>query len=157
VQTFLPYQSFERSAQVLDPLRLGKQRVEALQIHRALVRPVYGWKHHPAVLMWAGHEEALLCYATAACEEWRRRGHADSCLVQMLDESRVGVPRPQRALERAGALPGWLGKRTFHRSHQSALVRKDRHWYRAHFPDVPDDLPYVWPVRREPHARRPAS
>jgi hypothetical protein len=157
VQTFLPYPSFERSARVLDPVRLGKQRVEAMQIHRALIRPSYGWKHHPAVLMWAGREEALLCYATAVCAEWQRRGHPDSCLVQMLDESRVGVPRPQRVLKEAGALPGWLGGRAFHRSHQSALVRKNPHWYRAQFPDVPDDLPYVWPVQRETAARRQTS
>jgi hypothetical protein len=156
VQTFLPYPSFERSARVLDPVRLGKQRVEALQVHRALIRPTYGWKHHPAVLMWAGHEEALLCYATAVCEEWRRRGHPDSCLAQMLDESRVGVPRRQQALKQAGGLPGWLGGRAFHCSHRSALVRKDPLWYRAHFPDVLDDLPYVWPVRSEVATLRPA-
>ena len=33
MQTFLPYADFQRSAQVLDYKRLGKQRVEALQIH----------------------------------------------------------------------------------------------------------------------------
>jgi hypothetical protein len=156
VQTFLPYPSFERSARALDPARLGKQRVEAMQIHRALIRPAYGWKHHPAVLMWAGCEEALLCYATAVCAEWRRRGHPDACLAQMLDESRVGVPRSQQALKAAGTVPTWLGGRAFHRSHRSALVRKDPHWYRPRFPDVPDDLPYVWPVQRGPASRRPS-
>ncbi len=29
---------------------------------------------------------------------------------------------------------------------QSALVRKDPDHYRAQFPDVSDDLPYVWPL-----------
>jgi len=29
------------------------------------------------------------------------------------------------------------------------LVRKDPGHYRALFPDVPDDLEYLWPVRRE--------
>ena len=28
-----------------------------------------------------------------------------------------------------------------------ALDRKDPGFYRPRFPDVPDDLPYVWPVR----------
>jgi hypothetical protein len=32
-------------------------------------------------------------------------------------------------------------------------VRKDPHHYRPLFPQVPDDLEYVWPVRR---ADRPA-
>ncbi len=62
MQTFLPYPDFEASARVLDDRRLGKQRVEALQVLRALTRAQYGWKHHPAVRMWAGHEEALAAY-----------------------------------------------------------------------------------------------
>jgi hypothetical protein len=64
------------------------------------------------------------------------------------DLADVGVPgvRSQAQLARAGRLPGWLGDPAFHRSHQSALVRKDPDWYRPHFPDVPDDLPYVWPA-----------
>jgi hypothetical protein len=35
VQTFLPYADFAESARVLDRARLGKQRVEALQVLRA--------------------------------------------------------------------------------------------------------------------------
>ena len=35
--------------------------------------------------------------------------------------------------------------RAFHRSHQAALVRKLPEHYRRLFPDVPDDLPYIWP------------
>jgi hypothetical protein len=44
-------------------------------------------------------------------------------------------------------LPSWLGEPALHRSHQSALVRKLPEHYRPLFPEVPDDLPYVWPVR----------
>ena len=36
VQTFLPYPDFERTAEVLDDRRLGKQRVEVLQILNAM-------------------------------------------------------------------------------------------------------------------------
>jgi hypothetical protein len=39
VQTFLPYPDFERTAEVLDDRRLGKQRVEVLQILNAIHRP----------------------------------------------------------------------------------------------------------------------
>jgi hypothetical protein len=150
MQTFLPYQSFRHSARVLDPARLGKQRVEALQILRALTRPVYGWKHHPAVGMWRGHEDALVAYAEEICAEWCRRGSADRCLEQILAERGVESPLTQRQLEEAGELPPWLGRRAFHRSHQSALVRKKPEWYRPHFPTVPDDLPYVWPAPAQP-------
>jgi len=62
VQTFLPYADFAATASVLDPSRLGKQRVEAPQIVRAVTVPGYGWRHHPAARMWRGYEEALGAY-----------------------------------------------------------------------------------------------
>jgi hypothetical protein len=155
MQTFLPYPSFARSAAVLDPRRLGKQRVEALQILRALTRSDYGWQHHPAVLMWRGHEEALVAYGAAVCEQWCRRGSPDTCLEQMLREVGLDSPRSQPELRLACALPPWLGRRAFHRSHRSALVRKQPEWYRPRFPGVPGDLAYVWPVRaRTPRGGR---
>lgn len=151
MQTFLPYPNFAQSAAVLDARRLGKQRVEAMQILRALTRPVYGWKHHPAVLMWRGHEEALGAYAVAICREWCRRGHADTCEGRIMDDlAAAAVPTPPRSqieLGDADALPPWLGDLAVHRSHRSALLRKDPGWYAFRFDDVPDDLPYVWPVR----------
>ena len=54
MQTFLPVADFAESARLLDSPRLGKQRVETLQILRALELPDYGWANHPAVLMWRG-------------------------------------------------------------------------------------------------------
>jgi len=54
MQTFLPQISFKESAECLDNRRLGKQRVEAMQIMKALLLPEYGWKNHPAVKMWKG-------------------------------------------------------------------------------------------------------
>ena len=150
MQTFLPYPDFGRSARALDDRRLGKQRVEALQILRALTYPTYGWKSHPAVLMWAGFEEALVAYALAVCAEWRRRGFADTVEESIArDAAAVGLHRirSQGELSAAGELPAWLGDEALHRSHRSALVRKDPEHYRPRFPDVPDDLPSHWPGR----------
>ena len=152
MQTFLPWPDFAASAVALDTRRLGKQRVEGLQIVRALTWPVYGWKHHPAVLMWRGFEEALGSYCVEICAEWTRRGHRDTCEVKIMADlaaANVHVPaRTQRQLARAGQLPSWLGDDDLHRSHRSALLRKDSEWYRRQFGDVPPDLPYVWPIRR---------
>ncbi|QNN52063.1 MSMEG_6728 family protein [Nocardioides mesophilus] len=148
MQTFLPYPDFERSARSLDDKRLGKQRVEGIQVLRGLVRPGYGWRHHPAVLMWKGHEEALVRYALTCCEVWVGRGFADTCattLVTDLREAGTSTVRSQPELREAAALPVWLGDEAFHRSHRSALLRKDPEHYRSLFSDVPDDLPYVWP------------
>lgn len=160
MQTFLPDPDFAATAQLLDSKRLGKQRVEAMQILRALTRHPYGWKSHPAVLMWAGYEEALVAYALAVCREWCRRGHNDTVATTIVDDLReaVGVERvrSQAELAAAGALPPWLSDTSLHLSHRSALVRKDPAFYRPLFPDVPDDVPYVWPVRvpKAPRRRR---
>lgn len=156
MQTFLPYPDFERCAEVLDTRRLGKQRVEVLQIMRALTVEGYAWKHHPAVLMWKGYEAALVAYGVAICREWRRRGFADTCEAKILIDARgAGVrrARSQATLENGGRLPPWLGDTALHRSHQSSLVRKDPEHYGPRFPGVPDDLPYEWPVRKEPFQR----
>jgi hypothetical protein len=152
MQTFLPYPDFEASARVLDLKRLGKQRVECIPVLRGLTRSDYGWRNHPAVLMWRGFEEALGRYAFTVCEVWTERGFADTCAATIgtdLLAADVTAVRTQVELAAAGALPSWLGDPDFHRGHQSALVRKDPAHYRAWFPDVPDDLDYLWPVRRE--------
>lgn len=150
MQTFLPYAEFDRSARALDPKRLGKQRVETIQVVRALTRPGYGWANHPVVLMWKGFEEALGRYGFTCCDVWGELGFADTCAATIASDLRsVGVEtvRSQPELAAAGALPSWLGDEALHRSHRSALVRKDPGYYRSMFPGVPDDLPYVWPVR----------
>ncbi|GGT23198.1 MULTISPECIES: MSMEG_6728 family protein [Streptomyces] len=149
MQTFLPYPGFAESAAALDPRRLGKQRVEALQVLRGLTVPGYGWRRHPAVRMWAGYEEALVRYGLDVCGVWTAEGRIDTCAATMLADFRSRLPgsavREQRRLAEAGELPPWLGDPAFHRSHQSALVRKAPEFYRDRFPGVPDDLPYVWP------------
>jgi hypothetical protein len=149
VQTFLPYADFARSAGVLDRARLGKQRVESIQIVRALTIPTYGWRHHPAALMWRGYLEALGAYSFAIIAEWTRQGYADTCAATIagdLAKAHVTDVRTQSELSAAQALPPWLGDPDFHRGHQSALVRKDPAHYGPIFPGVPDDIPYVWPL-----------
>lgn len=152
MQTFLPYADFERSARSLDAKRLGKQRVETIQVVRAVTRSDYGWRHHPAALMWKGFEEALGRYGLTCCEVWVESGFADTCAATIATDLRaagISSIRTQDELAEAGKLPPWLGDEALHLSHRSALVRKDPDHYRPLFPDAPDDLPYVWPVRSE--------
>ncbi|MGV0792379.1 MSMEG_6728 family protein [Mycolicibacterium sp. XJ1819] len=150
MQTFLPYVGFEQSARVLDSRRLGKQRVETIQVLRALTVPGYGWRHHPAAAMWAGYEEALVRYGLDICAVWCETGRADTCATTLVSDlvrgTGISSPRRQADLVAAGEVPPWLGDEAMHRSHRSALLRKDAAHYRPHFPDVPDDLPYVWPT-----------
>ncbi|MCO1660112.1 MSMEG_6728 family protein [Pseudonocardia humida] len=150
MQTFLPHPDFAASAAALDPKRLGKQRVETLQVVRATTVPGYGWQSHPAVLMWRGHLEALGRYGLDVVAEWVARGFGDTCGASIryeLSGAGIRTVRTQAELAEVGALPAWLGDEALHRSHRSALLRKDPGWYGARFPGVPDDLPYVWPVR----------
>lgn len=154
MQTFLPYPGFTASAEVLDRRRLGKQRVEAVQVLRALVRPGYGWRHHPAAAMWAGYEEALTRYGLDVCAVWSALGHGDTCAATLVSDLRsatgIRAAKLQPELAAAGELPPWLGDEDVHRSHRSALLRKDPEYYGRFFTDVPPDLPYVWPASDRP-------
>lgn len=122
MQTFLPYPDFARSAAVLDPARLGKQRVETLQILRALELFDYGWSNHPAVGMWRGHTPALVSYGLACVGEWTREGRADATGPLIAEFAPQVVGRGQSELASAGLMPPWLGDERLHLSHRSALL-----------------------------------
>src|SRR5215212_5746516 len=149
MQTFLPVADFAESARLLDSPRLGKQRVETLQILRAIELPDYGWANHPAVLMWRGRTPALVAYGLAMARIWRERGFADTTEPQIGEFAPdvVGVPQAERA--DADLLPSWVGEESVHLSHRSNLIAKDPAFYRPRFTELfgpePDDLPYVWP------------
>ncbi len=158
MQTFLPDPDFRRCAVLLDDKRLGKQRVETLQIMQVLVKLRWngqigaieefeprGWRNHPAVLMWTGYELALLSYQRHVCEEWTSRGYRDTCFPKTLGlvQRRHGERVPE------SVYPPWLGDEQLHRSHQSNLIRKDPDHYRPLFPGISADEPYVWPVSRQ--------
>jgi|TARA_R110002020_G_scaffold89335_1_gene218632 hypothetical protein len=132
MQTFLPFSSFAKSARCLDYRRLGKQRVEALQVLNTLSGKTTGWANHPATRMWAGYENALAFYKDICIEEWERRGYRNT----MQRENYYG----------GIVLPQWFGRDDFHASHRSNLLRKNPDFYCKLGWTEPDDLPYVWPV-----------
>ena len=136
MQTFLPYSDFAESAKCLDRKRLGKQRVECLQILKALTEPGYGWQHHPAVAMWRGHEHCLADYGIAICHAWRRLGYADTCTVKIMLHQDVNAPPPS-----------WLGDERLHASHRAALLSKDpSHYSQFNWKEEPR-LDYFWPTK----------
>lgn len=135
MQTFLPYPDFADSARALDNRRLGKQRVETLQILNVLQNPeAKGWRNHPAVKMWRGHEEALIRYGVTICDEWLRRGFKDTVREKLLAK---GSPE--------GPVPQWIGDERLHSSHRASLLRKDPDHYQSFgwMDDVPETF---WPV-----------
>jgi hypothetical protein len=137
VQTFLPFPDFAASAKVLDVQRLGKQRVENLQILSALIFPSYGWQHHPATGIWRGHARALWLYHNAICNEWTRRGYKDTCKDKFFNllEGRTFL-----SLE----MPPIVGHEPFHASHRAALLHKNfAHYSQFGWTETPK-LEYIW-------------
>lgn len=139
MNTFLPYADFDKSANSLDNKRLGKQRVEVIQMLNKIhgYTKGKGWTNHPCTKMWTPYPNALVKYGVAVCKEWRSRGFKDTCLEKIQKYHKKDL---------TDDMPLWLGHREFHISHQSNLIKKDKVFYQNKFPNVPDNLEYIWPV-----------
>jgi hypothetical protein len=140
MQTFLPYADPVLTAKILDNKRLGKQRIETIQIARNLLQVTEkkGWSNHPAVRMWRGYEAYLIkVYLLAILNEWVSRGFNNEKCSEHYSQLVKLVGAPQR--------PHWFSD-SFFRSHQSNLLRKNAGHYSQYFVGVPDDLDYIWPV-----------
>ena len=138
MQTFLPYSSFVASSRALDNLRLGKQRVETLQILKALRDPTYGWQHHPAKKMWEGFDHSLILYGTIVCCEWQRRGFKDTVMHKLAAYATSDIYNAPQ--------PKWLGDDRVHSSHRSNLIFKDPPYYKAYGWTDSIFADYYWPV-----------
>ena len=132
MQTFLPYPDFDKSASVLDKSRLGNQVYrEGLTLIKG------GWPNHPASKMWKNHTIALSEYCLACLRELTKRGWHYQHHIDFFTTIRNSGQL---------ILPKWLGNNNFHLSHQSNLLRKDKKYYSQFFINVPDNLPYIWPL-----------
>lgn len=136
MQTFLPVPSFQLSALHLDKQRLGKQRVEAYQILRALNGQSKGWVNHPATKMWRGYERALRQYLRAMIFEWMARGYKNTMEVPAYDPD--------------APMPPWLGDDRLHASHRANLKRKSGFLYPQYTEDP--SMPYFWPSEHEEYS-----
>lgn len=147
MQTFLPLPDYQASAEVLDNKRLGKQRVETMQILKALLSEYegtkYGWKNHPATRMWKGHALSLSNYGILVCVEWKGRGFQDTC-SQKISDLRLKLIKHESSF----VPPDWFGDKAFHESHQSNLLRKLPSHYLKFGWQVDASLDYVWPQPR---------
>lgn len=156
MQTFLPYPDFWKSAVCLDRLRLGKQRVEAMQLLKTFDKNYIGrWKNHPARIMWENNIEALALYGIVCCIIWIQRGYRDTCRKKTLkilnDISIYGNYSESRLFYfyynyRKNFLPDWFGNEEFHKSHRSNLLRKNYEYYKKFDWKESIDIPYVWPI-----------
>ena len=137
MQTFLPYKSFRKSAQILDYKRLGKQRVEGMQIINAIEgnprkdgKPYKGWVSHPCSIMWKPYVNALKHYTNIIIAEWIKRGYNNN--MKMYNDFNEIIK------------PHWLGNESFHSSHRANLLRKDQEYYSQFKLKENPNSPYVW-------------
>ena len=144
MQTFLPYVGFEKTAQVLDYRRLGKQRVEAYQLLNIVTGRTTSaaWRRHPAALMWRGYPRALLEYGFTIAFEWRRRGYQDFMVERFNSEFCSMI------CEKI-VRPHWLGDQRLHSSHRASLLAKEpAHYQQFRWKETPE-IDYYWPAPAE--------
>ena len=132
VNTFVTDSNPKIIAKNLDSRRLGKQRVEAFQIIKALEGKTKGWKNHPATKAWEGHIEALKDYYNIMINEWISRGYNNNMILY-----------PQRKVY----YPEWFFSEKIQNSHKARLIQKDPDFYLKIFnpPDVYLKYGYIWP------------
>lgn len=134
MQTFVPYPDIDLCVKTLDSKRLGKQRVETLQLLKAIAGETKGWRNHPAAIMWSGNVDALKAYGNACIKEWIARGYNNTMPLWEVPETY--------------SMPWWWGWEKLHASHRDNLFRKDPIHY-AFFVDANPDGPYYWPHKQE--------
>lgn len=130
MQTFLPSSDFTACAQMLDSKRLNKQILEGYQILNVLSgkSPTGGWRNHPAVLMWKGHEYYLHTYIAAMIYEAKLRGIKT-------DKNQENIENLETSCRQSWGVdsPSWLSdKKKIMRiitTHKANLFRKDPIYY----------------------------
>jgi hypothetical protein len=128
MQTFLPFKSFTKSAQILDSKRLNKQILEGYQILKVLGNPdpKAAWRNHPAVKMWRDHEVSLYYYVMAMAKEADLRGIKT-------DKNRANIQELKMKSNWNAKKPKWYADPNIMdrltESHRANLYRKDPEYY----------------------------
>lgn len=123
MQTFTPLPTPEESAKALDYRRLGKQRVEAIQIANTLLGYSTGWRHHPVVKKWAGFEHYLVThYLKAMMDEWTNRGYRNDKCLEHYNFLKTAVE------DLSPKKPDWWTEETC-AQHRGILYNKDSGFY----------------------------
>lgn len=131
--TFIVVEDFILNATLIDPTRLGKQRIEAKQIVNAILKGKGGWVNHPITVAWRPYLNALKYYANCIIKEFERRGYNNTM--------------PLYKIPKVIVLPWWVKWSRLHQSHRAMLMRKDPFYYKGKF-EVEEEYThygYIWP------------
>lgn len=121
------------NAKLLDDQRLGKQRVEAMQILHILQGKQKGFSKHPIVKSWQGYEDGLKYYINCCIYEWVQRGMQNNMKVYDIPDQIV--------------VPWWVFWRPLIMSHRMMMTRKDKRYVgKFKVDDGYADYGYIWPT-----------
>ena len=150
MMTFLPFEDFNKCAEVLDKKRCWKQVVEASQIIDCLEGKKVGWKNHPAVKMWVGYENLLKHYYNIFLEHCVSVHNINTKFQYREGLYSYGFYGNLMITENANnSKPFWLGQEPFHRAMRARLIEKNPEFYGPKFLDKDkgyNDSKYWWPV-----------
>lgn len=126
MQIFLPFPDFEQSCNALDTFRLGKQRIEAFQIWKAVTsQSKKGWANHVVTRMWKDYLVALRKYLVICCRVYgsRKTKKGKFCqntkMLEHIKENNLEVQEHETVV-----MPPWIGDAQFHDSHKAMLYHK---------------------------------
>lgn len=133
MQIFMPYADPFKTAKCLDNRRLGKQRIEALQIIQVNIKKQV-WaiprsiKNHPVTKMWKGYESYLFFYVECMMLEWEleRDFNNDAC-GKVFDNLALSLDF-RKAYRMDHGLPKKINV-DFIKSHRALLYKKDPDYY----------------------------
>lgn len=133
MMTFIVCGDFILNAQLLDYRRLGKQRVEAIQILNAIYTH-NKWSNHPIVRSWTPFITALKYYTNCIIQEWINRGGKNNI--------------PLFEIPKLILMPWWCKWDRLHQSHRAMLNRKNPFYYNDKFTLDKEYLSYgyIWPT-----------
>lgn len=123
----------------LDNKRLGKQRVEGLQLINAILSGK-AWSKHPAAVMWGDCIYGLVHYTRLCCRVWKSRGFQDTVESKLSNFPDIHD------------LPWWANESILTdiiQSHRANLIRKEPTYYGRFWSEDPR-LPYIWPDKTNP-------
>jgi hypothetical protein len=132
MMTFVVESNFMKNFKILDDRRLGKQRVEAMQILNILKGKQKAFANHPIVKGWKGYEHGLKYYINCCIYEWIHRGHKNKMEIYELPKEII--------------VPWWVFWEPVLMSHRVMLMRKDPFFYKGKF-DIIDEYylyGYIW-------------
>lgn len=99
------------------------------------------------VSMWRGYPGGVWVYFLQACQELERRGADRKYYRELVQYGNV----VSSGMDLRPVMPRWFGYRAVHLSHASTLIRERPTHYARCWPEVPLDMPMLWPVNKDGH------